>query len=86
MVNILKSLMFEVGAGFFATDPAGTIEQNFSVLLICKRFIHDLQGLTECVSIRTVCIFEMSDLTLIVVTHIDHQGIFFARKIMKLGR
>ncbi len=73
--NILKTLVLQVSAGFFAADAAGAVHHDVFVFLICQEFRHVGQFLAESIHIGCNSAFEMADFAFVMVAHINQDGI-----------
>ena len=77
LVYVFKPFVFEISAGLFATDSASAIHQEFFVLFMCgKLFFDNGQTFSKSVHIGFDGIGKMTYLAFVMVSHIDHNGIW----------
>ena len=81
MPDLIETVMLHPGAGFFTANTAGAIHNNFLVFVVLHHFHGFRQLVAEGIRRDLQCVFEMTHLIFIVVTHIDKYRI----RIVKHG-
>src|SRR5690606_23953789 len=82
LINILKSFVFEIRAGFLTTDSACTVHQQVFIFFVFGELLfNDRERFAERVHIRSDRIYEMADFTLIVIPHVDDDRVIFLKHL-----
>ena len=72
--------MFEPCGGFFTPNSAGTVHHDILLLFALQQVLYQLNFFAKGIHIWRDGAFEVTDFTLIMVAHVDEDGIFFCRQ------
>ena len=86
LVHIFKSIVFEVGAGLFAANPSGAVEQDFFVFLTFEHVFDHRKFFAKGISIGTEGLFKSSYPAFVVIAHVDDHHVFLIERLMKFLR
>ena len=75
LVYVLEAVVLEVGRGFLAANASGTVEQQWLVLLAFELVENLRELLAEGLGFRQDGAFEVANFGLVVVAHIDQNGL-----------
>ncbi len=81
LVDVLKAVVLEPGTRLLATNTTGAVEQNLPILLVCEPLENLRECLTKGIGIWQDRALEMSNLTLVMIAHIDNDrtGLYHRR-------
>jgi len=77
VINIRKTFVLEEGRSLLATDATGAIHRDVFISLAIEHLLYHFYLLAECIGIRKNGVLEMPHLALIVIAHVDENGIRF---------
>ncbi len=82
MIDLFKTLFFQIGSGFLTTNTTRAEHRNFFMFLRIQMLFYIFRKLAEAFSVRVYRIFKGTDLHFIVITCIDQQDVRIADQLI----
>ena len=77
LIHVFKTFVFKIGAGFFASNAASAIHQEFFILFVLRKLrFNNRQTFSKSIHIGFYGFGKMANFTFIMIAHINHNGIW----------
>ena len=85
-MHVGEPFVFQIGTRLFTTDAARAVHDNVRFFLRLQHVFDQCNLLSECLHIWTNRALEMSDFTLIGISHVHENGVLLVREVIELLR